>query len=70
MKVLIMTKMMITTSHDYDKNQQVSIRRHFTVKEMKNIIEWIDQHPKYNFSSIQCRFQKVKSRNHFSRFRQ
>ncbi|CAF2909990.1 unnamed protein product [Rotaria sp. Silwood2] len=38
---------------DYDKNQQIDIRSHFTLEEMKNIIEWIDQHPHYSFSGIQ-----------------
>ena len=55
---------------DYDTNQQMYIRSHFALEEMKNIIEWIDQHPNFSFSSIQRRFRKVKYRNYISRFRE
>ena len=46
------------------------IRSHFTLEEMKNIIEWIDQHTNFSFSSIQHKLRKVKPRNYISRFRE
>ena len=54
---------------DYDTNQQMHVGSHFALEKIKNIIEWIDQHPNFSFSSIQRRFRKVKSRNYISRFR-
>ena len=46
------------------------IRSHFALEEMKNNIEWLDQHPNFSFSSIRRRFRKVKSRNYISRSRE
>ena len=43
---------------DCDTNQQMNIRSHFSLEEMKNIIEWIDQHPNFSFSSIQTLISK------------
>jgi hypothetical protein len=37
---------------DYVKNQFMDINSHLTIEEMKNIIEWIDEHPNYSFSTI------------------
>ena len=55
---------------DYDTNQQMYIRSHFTLEEMKNIMKCIDQHPNFSFSSIQRRFREVQSRYYISRFRE
>ena len=55
---------------DYAKNLYVEIGNNFTVEEMENIIEWIDEHPSYGFSTIQHRFRKIKSINYISRFRE
>ena len=55
---------------DYDKNQHLEISSNFTVEEMENIIEWIDEHSSFSFSTIQHRFRKIKSINYISRFRQ
>jgi len=55
---------------DYAKNQFMDINSNFTIDEMENIIEWIDEHPNYSFSTIQHRFRKIKSINYIPRFRQ
>ncbi|CAF2622459.1 unnamed protein product [Rotaria sp. Silwood2] len=54
---------------DFDENQQLNIYNHFTLEKMEEIIEWVDQHPNYNFTSIKHRFQKVKHPYYIPRFR-
>ena len=48
----------------------MDIRSHFPLEEMKDIMEWIDQHPNFSFSSVQRSFRKGKPRNYISRFRE
>ncbi|CAF4775637.1 unnamed protein product [Rotaria magnacalcarata] len=55
---------------DYVKNQYVEMSSNFTVEEMENTIECIDEHPNYSFSTIQHRLQTIKSINCIPRFRQ
>ncbi|CAF4605821.1 unnamed protein product, partial [Rotaria sp. Silwood2] len=54
---------------DFDENQQLNIYNHLTLEKMEEIIEWVDQHPNYNFTSIKHRFQKVKHPYYIPRFR-
>ncbi|CAF4721182.1 unnamed protein product, partial [Rotaria sp. Silwood1] len=35
---------------DYDENQYLNIRNNFTLEEMENIVEWVDQHPNRKFA--------------------
>ena len=54
-----------------DENQHANmINNQFTLEEMENIIEWVDQHPNYNFTTIKHRFRKVKSPKYITRFRE
>jgi hypothetical protein len=53
---------------DYDENQSLEIRNNFTLEEMQEIVEWVDQHPNYKLSSIKQRFQKVKYMYYITRF--
>ena len=55
---------------DFDKNQQMHIYNQFTLEEMEDITEWVDQHPNYKFTTIKHRFQKVKFPNYITRFRE
>ncbi|CAF4778275.1 unnamed protein product [Rotaria socialis] len=55
---------------DFEENQQMHIYNQFTLEEMEDIIEWVDQHPNYKFTTIKHRFQKVKFPNYISRFRE
>ncbi|CAF4906619.1 unnamed protein product [Rotaria sp. Silwood1] len=55
---------------DYDKNQYLNIQNSFTLDEMENIVEWVDQHPNYKFASIKQRFRKVKYMHYITRFRE
>ncbi|CAF5198942.1 unnamed protein product [Rotaria magnacalcarata] len=55
---------------DFDENQQMHIYNQFTLEEMEDIIEWVDQHPNYKFTTIKHRFRKVKFPNYISRFRE
>ncbi|CAF5195092.1 unnamed protein product [Rotaria magnacalcarata] len=55
---------------DFDENQQMHIYNQFTLEEMEDIIEWVDQHPNYKFTTIKYRFRKVKLPNYISRFRE
>ncbi|CAF2880172.1 unnamed protein product [Rotaria sp. Silwood2] len=55
---------------DYVKNQYMDISSNFTMEDMENIIEWIDEHSNYSFSTIQHRFRKIKSMKDITRFRQ
>ncbi|CAM4907822.1 unnamed protein product [Rotaria socialis] len=43
---------------DFEENQQMHIYNQFTLEEMEDIIEWVDQHPNYKFTTIKHRFQK------------
>ncbi|CAF4184658.1 unnamed protein product, partial [Rotaria sordida] len=45
---------------DYSENEDSDIRNCFTLEEMENIIEWVDQHPNVGIASISHRFRKVK----------
>ncbi|CAF1485813.1 unnamed protein product [Rotaria sordida] len=36
---------------DYDDNQYLNIRNNFTLEEMEDIIEWVDEHPNYTFAN-------------------
>ena len=54
-----------------DENQHANmINNQFTLEEMENIIEWVNQHANYNFTTIKHRFRKVKSPKHITRFRE
>ncbi|CAF3015628.1 unnamed protein product [Rotaria sp. Silwood2] len=55
---------------DFDENQQQNIYNHFTLEEMEEIVEWVDQHPNYKFTTIKHRFQKVKHPIYITRFRE
>ncbi|CAF4973667.1 unnamed protein product [Rotaria sp. Silwood1] len=50
---------------DFDENQQQNIYNHFTLEEMEEIVEWVDQHPNYKFTTIKHRFQKLKKIKQF-----
>ncbi|CAF1036417.1 unnamed protein product [Rotaria sordida] len=54
----------------FDENQQQNIYNHFTLEEMEEIVEWVDQHPNYKFTTIKHRFQKVKHPIYITRFRE
>ncbi|CAF4432785.1 unnamed protein product, partial [Rotaria sp. Silwood2] len=32
---------------DYDENKSLEIQNNFTLKEMENVVEWVNQHPNY-----------------------
>ena len=54
-----------------DENQHRNmINNQFTLEEMENIIEWVNQHPNYNFTTIKHRFRKVKFPKYITRFRE
>lgn len=55
---------------DYDENQSMDIRNNFTLEEMENIVEWVDEHPNYKFEIIKHRSRKVKFMNYIRRFRE
>ncbi|CAF3473549.1 unnamed protein product, partial [Rotaria sp. Silwood2] len=55
---------------DYDENQYLGIQNNFTLEEMENIVEWVDQHPTYKFASIRQRFRKVKYMHYITRYRE
>ena len=55
---------------DYDENGHFNLKNRFTLEEMKNIIEWVDQHPNTRFATIFNRFKKIKSMNYITRFRE
>jgi hypothetical protein len=54
---------------DYNENEYSDIKNYFTLEEMENIIEWVDQHPNARFATISHRFMKIKSMNYIPRFR-
>ncbi|CAF4081125.1 unnamed protein product [Rotaria sordida] len=45
---------------DYEESQYLDIQNNFTLEEMEDIVEWVDQHPNYKIASIKNRFRKVK----------
>ena len=52
-----------------DENQHANmINNQFTLEEIENIIEWVNQHPNYNFTTIKHRFRKVKFPKYITRF--
>jgi hypothetical protein len=54
---------------DYNENEHCDIKNHFTLEEMENIIEWVDEHPNARFATISHRFRKIKSMKYISKFR-
>ncbi|CAF1273376.1 unnamed protein product [Rotaria sordida] len=46
---------------DYDENEDSDIQTHFTLEEMENIIEWVDQHPNAKIATISNRFKKKRA---------
>ena len=56
--------------HDYDENSHFNLQNRFTLEEMENIIEWVDQHPNTRFATICNGFRKIKSMNCITRFRE
>lgn len=55
---------------DYDESQYLDIQNNFTLEEMEDIVEWVDQHPNYKIASIKNRFRKVKHMRYIKRFRE
>ncbi|CAF3703768.1 unnamed protein product [Rotaria sp. Silwood1] len=55
---------------EIDENDQFYLKNRFTLEEMENIIEWVDQHPNARFATISNRFRKIKHRNCITRFRE
>ncbi|CAF3826714.1 unnamed protein product, partial [Rotaria sp. Silwood1] len=45
---------------DYDENQYFNIQHNFTLEEMEDIVEWVDQHPNCKIATIKHNFRKVK----------
>jgi len=54
---------------DYDENEHSDVENHFTLEEMENIVEWVDQHPHAKIATISNRFKKVKYMYYITRFR-
>ncbi|CAF3723050.1 unnamed protein product [Rotaria sp. Silwood1] len=44
---------------DYNENEHSDIKNRFTLEEMENIIEWVDQHPNAGLATISHRFKKA-----------
>jgi hypothetical protein len=57
-------------TNDYNKNEHSDIKNHFTLEEMENIIEWVDQHLNARFATISHRFKKIKSMNYIPKLRE
>ncbi len=57
-------------TNTYDEDEHSDITNSYTLEEMKNIIEWVDQHPNAGFATISHRFKKVKYMHYITRFRQ
>jgi len=55
---------------DYDENGHFNLKKRFTLEEMENIIEWVDEHPNARFATISNRFRKIKSMNYITKFRE
>jgi hypothetical protein len=41
---------------DYDESQYFDVQNNFTLEEMGEIVEWVDQHSNYKIASIKNRF--------------
>jgi len=57
-------------TNDYNENEHSDIKNLFTLEEMENIIEWVDEHPNAGIATISHRFKKVKYMYYITRFRQ
>jgi len=55
---------------DYDENGHFNLKNRFTLEEMENIIEWVDEHPNARFATISNRFKNIKSMIYITRFRE
>ncbi|CAF1224691.1 unnamed protein product [Rotaria sordida] len=55
---------------DYDETDHSDLKNRFTLEEMENIIEWVDEHPNARFVTISNRFRKIKSMNYITKFRE
>ena len=55
---------------DYNANEDSDTRNCFTLEEMENITEWVDQHPNIGIASISHRFRKIRYMYYITRFRQ
>lgn len=55
---------------DDDEDEHPDIKNRFTLEEMENIIEWVDEHPNVGIATISRRFRKVKYMYYITRFRQ
>ncbi|CAF1589443.1 unnamed protein product [Rotaria magnacalcarata] len=55
---------------NYEENQHLDIQNNFKLNEMKDIVEWVGQHPNYKIASIKHRFRKVKHMRYIERFRE
>ena len=57
------------TIDDYDETHCLDSQNNFTLKEMENIVEWVDEHLNCKIASINNRFRKVKHMRYIKRFR-
>ncbi|CAF0841909.1 unnamed protein product [Rotaria sordida] len=55
---------------DYDETDHSDLKNRFTLEEMENIIEWVDEHPNARFATISNRFRKIKFMNYITKFRE
>ena len=55
---------------DYNETQCLDIQSNFTLKEMEDIVEWVDEYPNSKIASINSRFRKVKHMRYIQRFRE
>jgi hypothetical protein len=55
---------------DYDETEQSDLENHFTLEEMKKIIEWVDEHPNAGITTISHQFRKGKYMCYITRFRE
>ena len=55
---------------DYDETQCLEFQNNFTLKEMEDIVEWVDTHLNSKIASIDSRFRKVKHVRSIKRFRE
>ena len=46
---------------NHNENEDSAIQNQFTLEEMKNVVEWVDQHSNVKFATISNRFRKIKS---------
>ncbi len=53
-----------------DETEQSDLKNHFTLEEMKKIIEWVDEHPNARIATISHQFRKVKYMYYITRFRE